>query len=478
MGKTTKITTAVQEKLRQLPAVDEILMVPAVREWQAEITHERVKQQVQRVLATLRQQLLSGQTEVDMTSEAVVQLTLQRLESLGAMTLEACVNATGTVLHTNLGRALLADEAVDAMATVARHYNNLEYNLTTGQRGSRYTHLTEIVKTLTGAEDVLVVNNNAAAVMLYLSALVPTGAEILISRGELVEIGDSFRIPDVIQSAGAILKEVGATNKTHLVDFERAITPETGALLRVHTSNYRIVGFHDMVADEAVVQLAHAHDLPAFKDLGSGLLMNLEHLGLPAEPTVSESLAQGYDIVSFSGDKLLGGPQAGIIVGKKAYIQQLKRYPLLRALRVDKFTIAALEKTLSFYLNPQRALEKVPTLRMLSQSEDTLKAQASALAHAIEAQTHTYHVTLASGHSQVGGGAYPATYLPTSLVAVTQAKLSAAELESALRLSEDHIIARINDEHVQFDVRTLSKADGETIVRRLQQIEADQGQEH
>ncbi|MDO4679977.1 MAG: L-seryl-tRNA(Sec) selenium transferase [Aerococcus sp.] len=464
------ISPEIQNKLRQLPSVDEILSRPEIQAWSQTINHERIKQQVQQVLNETRQLILRGET-VLIDPDTLAEKTTNKLQALGSMTLKECINATGTVLHTNLGRALLADEAVDAMLKVAKHYNNLEYDLDKGERGSRYTHLTEIIKELTGAEDVLVVNNNAAAVMLYLTALIPAGSEILISRGELVEIGDSFRIPDVIQSAGAVLREVGATNKTHLKDFERAITPETGALLRVHTSNYRIVGFHKMVPDSEVVSLAHANDLPAFKDLGSGLLINLEHLGLPAEPTVSESLVAGYDVVSFSGDKLLGGPQAGIIVGKKAYIQKLKKHPLLRALRVDKFTIAALEKTLTFYLNPDYAMQKIPTLRMLSQEIDTLQKQAEMLQGMIERETTSYHVAVIGGRSQIGGGSYPGTYLPTALVSLTSDQCSTSELEQALRLGPHHIIARINEDHVQFDVRTLLSEDMRVIAQYLKAIE-------
>ncbi|MDO4670055.1 MAG: L-seryl-tRNA(Sec) selenium transferase [Aerococcus sp.] len=471
MSNKKTMSTAVQNQLRQLPAVDELLQSSVLSDWQLRVTHERLKEQIQHVLNERRQQILADDGAVAIDATSVLEDVVWRLEHMQAMTLMSCINATGTVLHTNLGRALLADEAVEAMSSVAQHYNNLEYDIAGGKRGSRYTHLQAIIKELTGAEDVLVVNNNAAAVMLYLTALVPTGSEILISRGELVEIGDSFRIPDVIQSAGAVLKEVGATNKTHLKDFERALSEETGALLRVHTSNYRIVGFHEMVADEAVVELAHAHQLPAFKDLGSGLLINLEHLGLPQEPTVSESLEAGYDVVSFSGDKLLGGPQAGIIVGKKRYIEKLKKHPLLRALRVDKFTIAALEKTLTFYLNPARAMEKIPTLRMLSRPLSALEQAADSLKEQITAHTSHYEVTMIDGQSQIGGGSYPGTYLPTKLVAITSDLCHPAELEAALRLSDDHIIARVQDEQVQFDVRTLSMSDSERIVERLHQIE-------
>ena len=290
---------------------------------------------------------------------------------------------------------------------------------------------------------------------------------MLISRGELVEIGGSFRVPDVIESVGARLKEVGATNKTHLRDYEHAITEETGALLRVHTSNYRVVGFSQVPDDKDLVALAHQHDLPAFNDLGSGLLIDLQPLGLPREPLVSEVVAAGYDVVSFSGDKLLGGPQAGILVGTKQYIDQLKRHPLLRALRVDKMTLAGLEATLQAYLKPEQAMKDIPLLQMLGQSEEKLARKAQTLADDIRALDKGYQVNIIEGQSQVGGGAFPEARLATHLVEISHPDYSESTLEQKLRQAEFPIIARTSDGKVQFDVRTLLEADSGKICQAL-----------
>jgi L-seryl-tRNA(Sec) selenium transferase len=457
--------SAVQEKLSQLPKMDELLEDVAIAPWFEVFDRSYVKNYLNEALNQVRQAILAGE-DVDISHSAVVAIAERKLTAKKRPNLRPMINATGTALHTNLGRALLSDKAVEATQRVNARYSNLEYNVEAGERGSRYAHIEDLLKELTGAEAALVVNNNAAAVMLLLTATTQ-GQEVLISRGELVEIGGSFRVPDVIESVGARLKEVGATNKTHLRDYERAITEETGALLRVHTSNYRVVGFSQVPDDKDLVALAHQHDLPAFNDLGSGLLIDLQPLGLPREPLVSEVVASGYDVVSFSGDKLLGGPQAGILVGTKQYIDQLKRHPLLRALRVDKMTLAGLEATLQAYLKPEQAMKDIPLLQMLGQSEEELARKAQMLANDIRALDKGYQVNIIEGQSQVGGGAFPEARLATHLVEISHPDYSESTLEQKLRQAEFPIIARMSDGKVQFDVRTLLEADSGKICQAL-----------
>lgn len=454
-----------QEKLSQLPKMDELLENVAIAPWFEVFDRSYVKNCLNEALNQVRQAILAGE-DVDISHSAVVAIAERKLTAKKRPNLRPVINATGTALHTNLGRALLSDKAVEATQRVNARYSNLEYNVEAGERGSRYAHIEDLLKELTGAEAALVVNNNAAAVMLLLTATTQ-GQEVLISRGELVEIGGSFRVPDVIESVGARLKEVGATNKTHLRDYERAITEETGALLRVHTSNYRVVGFSQVPDDKDLVALAHQHDLPAFNDLGSGLLIDLQPLGLPREPLVSEVVASGYDVVSFSGDKLLGGPQAGILVGTKQYIDQLKRHPLLRALRVDKMTLAGLEATLQAYLKPEQAMKDIPLLQMLGQSEEKLARKAQTLADDIRALDKGYQVDIIEGQSQVGGGAFPEARLATHLVEISHPDYSESTLEQKLRQAEFPIIARTSDGKVQFDVRTLLEADSGKICQAL-----------
>lgn len=454
-----------QEKLSQLPKMDELLEEAAIAPWFEVFDRSYVKNCLNEALNQVRQAILAGE-DVDISHSAVVAIAERKLTVKQRPNLRPVINATGTALHTNLGRALLSDKAVEATQRVNARYSNLEYNIEAGERGSRYAHIEDLLKELTGAEAALVVNNNAAAVMLLLTATTQ-GQEVLISRGELVEIGGSFRVPDVIESVGARLKEVGATNKTHLRDYERAITEETGALLRVHTSNYRVVGFSQVPDDKDLVALAHQHDLPAFNDLGSGLLIDLQPLGLPREPLVSEVVAAGYDVVSFSGDKLLGGPQAGILVGTKQYIDQLKRHPLLRALRVDKMTLAGLEATLQAYLKPEQAMKDIPLLQMLGQSEEKLARKAQMLVDDIRALNKGYQVNIIEGQSQVGGGAFPEARLATHLVEISHPDYSESTLEQKLRQAEFPIIARTSEGKVQFDVRTLLEADGGKICQAL-----------
>ncbi|WP_320170011.1 L-seryl-tRNA(Sec) selenium transferase [Maridesulfovibrio sp.] len=368
------------------------------------------------------------------------------------------LNATGVVVHTNLGRSLLAESAVRAVEEACACYSNLEFDLTTGERGSRYSHVEKIICEITGAEAALVVNNNASAVLITLETLA-RGHEAIVSRGQLVEIGGSFRIPDVMTKSGAILREVGATNRTHLRDYENAINEETALLMKVHTSNFRLIGFTKEVSGAELVELGRSHDLPVYEDLGSGNLTNFDGLGLIREPTVQEVVAEGVDVVSFSGDKVLGGPQAGIIVGRKKYIDMIKKNPLNRAVRIDKMTLAALEATLRLYLDPERARREVPTVRMITEKPEELRKQAQSLARILRRELgDSMTVGVREGVSRVGGGAFPEQDLKTFLVTLVPCTgISVMELKERLLSTDPPLVARIEEDAFCLDPRTLSR---------------------
>lgn len=335
-----------------------------------------------------------------------------------------------------------------------------------GERGSRYSHLTSTIKRLTGAEDVLVVNNNAAAVLLVLSTMAK-GGEAIVSRGELVEVGGSFRIPSIMALSGAELVEVGSTNKTHLKDYKEAITEDTNVLMKVHTSNYRIMGFTESVSIEELVNLGKKYKLPVIEDLGSGVFIDLSKYGLSYEPTVLDSIRQGADVVTFSGDKMLGGPQAGIIVGKKEYIEKMKKNQLTRALRVDKLTICALEATLRMYLDETKAIENIPTLKMLTYKIEELEVKANKLFEKITALNLNANINIEDGFSQVGGGSMPLETISTKVISITPEHMNVSSLEKKLRLSEAHIIARVYDNKYVLDVRTIFDDEFDVIVAEL-----------
>ncbi|MGE9985269.1 L-seryl-tRNA(Sec) selenium transferase [Desulfovibrio sp. SGI.169] len=382
--------------------------------------------------------------------------------------LRPVLNATGVVVHTNLGRSVLAREARQAVALAAGGYCNLELDLDTGGRGSRYELVEELICRLSGAEAALAVNNNAAAVLLMLDGFCK-GGEVIVSRGELVEIGGSFRIPEVMEKSGARLREVGATNRTHLRDYAAAINENTRALLRVHTSNYRIVGFHAAVPLPELAALAHERGLPLFEDLGSGSFMDFSSHGLPNEPTVPSVLAGGADLVTFSGDKVLGGPQAGIIAGRKEMVDALKRDPLTRALRCDKLCLAALEATLRLYLDPEQARQRIPTLRRICLRPEELSRRARALAARLrKALGESCAVSVRPDVSRVGGGAFPQYDLPTSLVCLKPARLSATALKKALLDADPPLLGRLEDDHFCLDPRTLESNEYPPLLRALQ----------
>jgi L-seryl-tRNA(Ser) seleniumtransferase len=459
----TMATTPTQEMLRRLPGVDALLQMESIAEALARHPRKLVLESIRQVLDTKRKSILEQPEtfpDIDLDPLHLVALILDRLAALSEYTLRPVVNATGIVIHTNLGRSLLPDEAVERLQSLCGSYNNLEYDLEKGQRGSRYVHAEEILCELTGSEAGLVVNNNAGAVFLVLNTLARE-KEVVVSRGQLVEIGGSFRIPDVMRSSGAILREVGATNRTHPRDYESAITEQTALLMKVHTSNYRIVGFTAEVSLEELVSIGRRHGLHVIEDLGSGSFVDFTPYGLPGEPTVQEAVRSGADVVTFSGDKLLGGPQAGIILGKRELIERCKKNPLTRALRVDKMTLAALESTLRLYRDERKALEQIPTLRMITQSPAAIEERAHQLAsllREIDARGQLA-VEVRPSVSQVGGGSLPAQNLPTRVVAVSSPSLSTQRMETLLRHNRPPIIGRIESDLYLLDARTLQPRD-------------------
>lgn len=463
----------VQDMLRSLPAVDELLRQEAVREAMANHPRILVLRAIRNVLDRTRSLILSDQVPSHLSPigpDTIVREILEEIELLAAFTLRRVINGTGIIVHTNLGRSLLCQEALDRLNLIGSGYSNLEYDLEAGARGSRYVHAEAILCEITGAESALVVNNNAGAVLLILNTLAQ-GKEVVVSRGELVEIGGSFRIPDVMIRSGARLKEVGCTNRTHLRDYEEAIGAETALLLKAHTSNYQIIGFTAAVDLETLVNLGKKHGLPVMEDLGSGCFLDLSRFGLRGEPTVQESVRSGVDVVSFSGDKLLGGPQAGVILGREEIIARLRKNPLTRALRIDKLTLAALEATLRLYRDEEVAIRSVPTLRMIATDYQILESRAGELSERLRAAVGgRLRVEIIDGYSQVGGGALPVQTLPTRLVACSSDSLSASRLEAHFRAHEPPIVGRVEQERFLLDVRTLQPEDGEIIAGAAAQL--------
>jgi L-seryl-tRNA(Ser) seleniumtransferase len=422
---------------------------------------------------TIRNQLLSGGWEGELPGtqpfiDELFEQTEQDLKQTFQYTIKRVINATGTILHTNLGRARLSENAMAHVIQTAQHYSNLEYKLAEGERGSRHAHVEELIKRLTGAEAAMVVNNNAAAVFLVLRALAYQ-KEVIVSRGQLVEIGGSFRISSIMEESGAKLVEVGTTNKTHLYDFEYAISEETAMILKVHTSNFKVIGFTKSVETSDLVTLTKKHENVIFyEDLGSGALYDYSQHGIGEEPVVSDVLKQGVDIVSFSGDKLLGGPQAGIIAGKKSLIDQLKKHQLARVLRVDKMTLAALEGTLQDYSKGTAASKTIPVVRDLLATKSEIQKRTKQFIERLTTQTNAYTVTSKESISQVGGGTMPDVELPTVVVHIKSETMSAETLANRLRTENTPpIVARIQKEELLLDLRTVTVEEENIIVNAL-----------
>ena len=453
-----KTAVPLPERLRRLPSVDELLAHDRLRELIEEVGRPLVVAAARQTVATLRGEIRRGLAETELAvrlAHLEQEVAAETRELLG-LSLRPVINATGVVLHTNLGRAPLSRAAAERVAAVATQYSNLEFDLGRGARGRRDVHAGKFLDRLLGAEASLVVNNNAAAVLLALNTLA-AGGEVVVSRGELIEIGESFRIPDILARSGAKLVEVGTTNRTRLADYARAITRQTRLVLRVHPSNFRLVGFTERPALEELAQLARRKRLPLVEDLGSGLLVDLAPQGLD-EPLAAASLGAGVDLVTFSGDKLLGGPQAGILAGKRKLVEACRRNPLFRALRVDKMTYAALEATLASFL--RGAADDVPALRMIRLTAEEIGARAETLrAELAPALGGRAEVSVRAGESVAGGGSTPGTALPTKLLVVAPRAMSAAELAARLRRPDASgrppVIARVEADRVLFDLRTV-----------------------
>ena len=456
---------------RSIPKVDVLLENQAIQEMIERYSRDSVMEAIRAEMDNLRV-FIGGCDEEDKAQEQIALLVSRigdAVEKMHTPNMKKVINGTGTILHTNLGRAPISREHMRKAFDIVTGYSNLEYNLEKGRRGERYSHFEKLLCKITGAEAAMAVNNNASSVLLILSSLAK-GGEVIVSRGELIEIGGKFRIPDVMTQSGATLVEVGTTNKTHVSDYEENITEETKALLKVHTSNYKIVGFTESVGIDELMPIAKEHDIPVIEDLGSGVLIDLSKYGLTYEPTVQESVAKGADVVCFSGDKLFGGPQAGIIVGKKKYIDMMKKNQLTRALRIDKFTAAALELVLQEYLSEEQAVQHIPVLRMITEPLDEVARRARSLARTIRSTDIPAKVDVVSCESQIGGGSLPMERIPSMAVAIRPKHESVAALEDQMRHLTVPMIPRTVNDTIMLDVRTIETEDFKLIAAELQEL--------
>lgn len=457
--------------LRKLPKVDDLLMDERVADASRGLLREQTVDVIRTVVESIRKEILTASGPLDESFVSYDSVAIKAAEAVSyshVKSLRRVINGTGVVLHTNLGRAKLSRSAMEAVAETADKYSTLEYDPVKGGRGSRHVHVEKVIEKITGAEAAMVVNNNAAATTICLAAL-GRGKEIIISRGELVEIGGSFRIPEIMEESGAYLAEVGTTNKTRLGDYKNKINENTGALMKVHTSNYRIIGFTEETELKDLACLGRENGIPVIYDMGSGLMVSLRDYGI-SEPTVKEAMADGADVVLFSGDKLLGGPQGGVIIGRKKYIDMMKAHPLARILRVDKMTLSAMEATFKEYYDDENAKEKIPVLSMLTRSEENLKADAEKLLDAIKKENPEADAFLTQTEDVVGGGSAPAAVLKGYCVSVACGGISCQELERRLRTDVLPIVARINRDRVLFDVRTIAEEEYQIIAERLKKI--------
>ena len=468
------MSDATRELLKDLPKIDEMLHILEKDGSFEGVSRDIVVAKCRQVVDEMRQDILhpkkGGKKPLPVPAAEAAQAVRERLLGLYAPSLRRVVNATGIILHTNLGRAPLCPEALARITDVSAGYSNLEFDLDTGKRGVRYDHVRELICSVSGAEDALIVNNNAAAVLLALNTL-SEGKEAIVSRGELIEIGGEFRIPEVMKKSGAILREVGTTNRTHLSDYENAVERTTGVILKVHTSNFKVLGFTNEVGLEELVALGKKKQVPVMNDLGSGCFVPLDLYGFEREPTVQEVVKTGADVVTFSGDKLLGGPQAGIILGNEVILAQIKKNPLNRALRIDKLTLAALEATMIHYLDLGRAISDIPVLRALTEPVGEVEKRAReliALLQGLSLKGLTFSMMEAT--SMAGGGSLPTQEIPTVVITVGSRTLSASRLERRLRRLEVPIVARIYEDRVLFDLRTIAREDFPLIRDGMKRI--------
>ena len=463
-----------KEMLKQLPKIDEVLLILEKQNIYDLAPRDIVKETCRKIVQDLRDKIVNAKKKQSAEScpdaVAVAQEVEKSIKGLYRYSLRRVVNATGVILHTNLGRAPLCPEALQRIMEVGSGYSNLEFDLAKGERGQRYDHVSSLICALTGAEDALIVNNNAAAVLLVLNTLADK-KEAIVSRGELIEIGGEFRIPEIMKKSASKLREVGTTNRTRLGDYEKAVNDKTGLIMKVHTSNFRIVGFTEEADIESLVALGKSRGIPVMDDLGSGCLIDLDQYGLQHEPTVRETLATGIDVVTFSGDKLLGGPQAGIIVGKKEVLAKIKKNPLNRALRIDKFTLAALEATLMHYLNPAAAAKELRSLKSLTEPVADVKKRAEELIEKLQKENFdSLKYSLHEDFSAAGGGSLPTQQISTVLVAITNKIMSASRMEEKLRKLEVPIIVRVDKDEILLDLRTVAEDEFTFIVEGLKQI--------
>ncbi len=462
---------ATSSLLRQIPAVDELLGRPALRSAEARWGRRALVEATREVLQRLRAGISSG-AQAEISPAKLERQILAEAENSSRSSLQPVINATGVILHTNLGRAPLPQAALQRVTEVAGRFSNLEYDLERGERGKRDQHTDRLFSQLLGVERALVVNNTAAAVFLVLNSLAE-GGEVVVSRGELIEIGGSFRIPDICAKSGALLREAGTTNRTRLADYAAAISDRTRALLRVHPSNFRVVGFTERPPLDQLAELAHHHHLPLIEDLGSGCVVDLAPYGIFDEPEAASSLRAGVDVITFSGDKLLGGPQAGVIAGRGDLLERVRKNALFRALRVDKLTIAALEATLRLYFDGKT--QAIPAQRMIEMSREVIGSRAARLAERI-AVIPGFSVVLEDGESVMGGGSAPGQSLPTRLLAVRHARRAASDLEGSLRRNLTPIIARVERDRLLLDLRTVFEDQEEEIVQAFGRIAASSGE--
>jgi len=458
-----------QALLRGLPSVNDVLALESLTEAKADAGHSLTVKAVRETLERVRHALVAGERDQAPSAEELASLVLRALAASARPTCRHVINATGVIIHTGLGRAVLPEAALRAIAEEARGYCLLETERETGRRSHRDEGVAHLLCELTGAEAATVVNNNAAATLLCLNALAK-GREVIVSRGQLVEIGGSFRIPDILAHSGAVLREVGATNKTRIADYEAAVGDDTALILRVHTSNFKIVGFTEQASLAELVDLGRRNRIPVIDDIGSGALIDLAPYGFPDEPTAPLSLREGADLVCASADKLLGGCQGGLLLGRQDLINHLRSSPLYRALRVDKLTLVVLETTLRLYLNPETLLEANPTLRMIAEPLDVCARRVARIARAIRRSAPRAQVAIASSHAQIGSGSVPGESLPTKVVAVRVPGLTTDELARRLRLSEPPIFTRIRDDRVLLDAKTVLPGEASAIGEAFRRL--------
>ena len=453
---------------RNIPKVDVILEKPEIikliEQYHRDVVVDAIREEIDKLRSFIKEN-----NDIDLIEEKInnlVENITSSVKKVYSYNLRKVINGTGTILHTNLGRAIISKKHADYLSDVVTSYSNLEYNLEEGKRGERYSHFEKLICKITGAESAMAVNNNAAAVMLVLSSMAEN-KEVIVSRGELVEVGGKFRIPDVMKSSNAHLVEIGTTNKTHREDYEDAITENTGALLKVHTSNFKILGFTESVSIDELCKLGREKDIPVIEDIGSGVLIDLSKYGLEYEPTVQDSIKAGVDIVSFSGDKLLGGPQAGIIVGKKKYIDKMKKNPLTRAFRIDKFTATILEMIFHEYLNEEDAIKNIPVLSLITKDIKEIEESANKLYEKLSDIKDMANVEIEDTLSQIGGGSLPTERIKSKCVTIMPKNISTAALEEKLRQGENPVVGRISDDKLILDMRTVLEDEIDRLSQKI-----------